>query len=321
MGLPIHLQHSIPDLTDRAFVFFLFGAAADLFLIHRLLLLQKGRLTGFMVLHLSHRQVDLDRPAPLFEFQILLGLLAVFTQAVDPALDLKNDIVHPVQVPGGIGELSLRIILPAPVADDAGGFLEDRSPAFSPVVDDIRDLPLTDDGIAFHAHAGIHDQLPHILQTAGISVDLVFTFSGSDHPAGDRHLVVFDGQYVFMVIDDKCYFRNATSLPALCPCENNLLHFPAPQLLRALFPQHPADGVGDIAFPAAVGTNDAGDAVHEFHTYRFCEGFEPVHVQSLKIQCFRPHSLTRVSPPVVRLLSCFCRYPGPALFRPPPGRW
>src|ERR1051326_9310455 len=55
-------------------------------------------------------------------------------------------------------------------------------------------------------------------------------------------------------------FRHAHWSAIACTVKNDVFHFVAAQRLGALFPQHPSDSVGNIAFAAAVWTHDSRDA-------------------------------------------------------------
>ena len=50
-------------------------------------------------------------------------------------------------------------------------------------------------------------------------------------------------------ISDFCHAKRA---PFAAAAENNVFHFAAAQIFGTLFAQHPAHGIGDIAFTAAV---------------------------------------------------------------------
>ena len=61
----------------------------------------------------------------------------------------------------------------------------------------------------------------------------------------------------------QLYFRRSSRLARVAPGEDDVLHPVATQAFRALFPQHPRDGVDDVALAATVGTDDGGDALVE----------------------------------------------------------
>ena len=62
-----------------------------------------------------------------------------------------------------------------------------------------------------------------------------------------------------------------------CSVKNDVLHFGAAQGFAALLAEHPADGVGNIAFSAAVGTDNSRYSAAEFERCFFREGLEALH--------------------------------------------
>ena len=65
--------------------------------------------------------------------------------------------------------------------------------------------------------------------------------------------------------------------------ENDVFHFAAaPQLLGARLAQHPADGVGYIAFSAAVGAHHSGDAFADGNARAVWKGFKALYFKRLQ---------------------------------------
>ena len=70
-----------------------------------------------------------------------------------------------------------------------------------------------------------------------------------------------------VVIKRERYFAVRKRLFRLCPVEYNVLHLFAAQRLCALLAQHPAYGIRNIAFAAAVGAYNGRYTVVK---YNFC---------------------------------------------------
>ena len=68
--------------------------------------------------------------------------------------------------------------------------------------------------------------------------------------------------------------------------ENHVGHFAAAQRLGRLFAEHPADGIGDIGFAAAVGADDGGDAGLKIQRGFVREGLKAKNRQILEIHDF-----------------------------------
>ena len=83
------------------------------------------------------------------------------------------------------------------------------------------------------------------------------------------------------VIQNQGDLRIARLLPLQGAAEDHVLHLAAPEGLGGLLTHDPADGVGDIRFAAAVGTDDGGDVLSKAENGLVREGLE-----SLYFQCF-----------------------------------
>ena len=59
----------------------------------------------------------------------------------------------------------------------------------------------------------------------------------------------------------------AQRLSRLCSGENNILHIAAAQRFRALFTEHPAHSVRNVALAAAVWTYDPRDSFMELQVH------------------------------------------------------
>ena len=110
-----------------------------------------------------------------------LGRLALQRAAL--LFDLEHDVVDAGQVLLRRFELELRGAAAALVFRDAGGFLDQLPPIGGPGAENLANLALLDDRIALDANAGVHQQVLHVLQAAGLSVDQVLALARSVEPA------------------------------------------------------------------------------------------------------------------------------------------
>ena len=85
------------------------------------------------------------------------------------------------------------------------------------------------------------------------------------------------GQRPVFVVKGKDDLAIGQAAPLFRAAENDILHFAAPQALDALFAQHPAHRIGDVALAAAVGAHDPRDAVFEGDLGVVGKGFEAVY--------------------------------------------
>ena len=66
--------------------------------------------------------------------------------------------------------------------------------------------------------------------------------------------------FLVHVAERQRHLGHAHRLAAVGAVENHVGHFAAAQRLGRLLAEHPADGIGDVGFAAAVGADDGGDA-------------------------------------------------------------
>ena len=82
------------------------------------------------------------------------------------------------------------------------------------------------------------------------------------------------------VVQGDGHIGVAHGLSLLRAGKNDVLHGSAAQLLHPLLAQHPADGIGHIAFPASIGSYDSGDSIVELKGYFVGKGFESVYLNT-----------------------------------------
>ena len=90
------------------------------------------------------------------------------------------------------------------------------------------------------------------------------------------HLDARRAQVVFVhVAERQRHFGHAHRLASVGAVENHVGHFAAAQSLGRLLAEHPADGIGDVGFAAAVGADDGGDTGLEIQRGFVREGLKP----------------------------------------------
>lgn len=114
----------------------------------------------------------------------------------------------------------------------------------------------------------------NILQTAELAVDEVFTVAVPIQSSGHCDVRGVEVENALLVIENERHFAKRERFSFQRPAENDVLHVAAAQRFCGLFPQNPANGVGDVALSAAVGTHDAGNAVVEPNRRFVGERFE-----------------------------------------------
>ena len=86
------------------------------------------------------------------------------------------------------------------------------------------------------------------------SVHQILTLTGTVEPSRHRDFLEIDIQLVVGIVECNCNRRVAERLSRLGSGENNILHISAAELLGALFAEHPAHRIANIALSTAVRT-------------------------------------------------------------------
>nr|BFE68447.1 hypothetical protein GCM10020092_017480 [Actinoplanes digitatis] len=209
-----------------------------------------------------------------------LGLLA---QRLELAAQLGGEVVEPVQVGLHRVELADRLLFALAMLEDAGGLLDEGAAVLGLGVQHRVEPALADDDVHLPADAGVAEQFLDVEQAAGAAVDLVFTLAGAEHPAGDRHLGVVDGQGAVAVVDREGHLGAAERGAVGGAGEDDVLHLAAAQRLGALLAEDPCDGVDDVGLAGAVRTHHTGDARLQPQRRSGGEGLEALDRQALEV--------------------------------------
>ena len=143
---------------------------------------------------------------------------------------------------------------------------------------------LGDDGVVAPAKPGALEQVGDILAADMGAVDvvagLVLRFAG-DFPAQPdfTEIRVLAADPPEAVVDDRLDRSLIQAFPGIRTVEDDVVEGLAPDVARA-FAQHPADGVDDVGFPAAVGADYPRQRQVENDPGRLHEGLEPGHLDA-----------------------------------------
>ena len=118
------------------------------------------------------------------------------------------------------------------------------------------------------------EQRDDILQTAGLAVDEVFAVAVAVETAGHCDVRRIQLENVIGIVENQRHLAKGQRFSLQRAAENDILHIGAAQRLSRLLAQHPAHGVGHVAFAAAVGAYDAGHALVEADRSFFGKRFE-----------------------------------------------
>ena len=212
------------------------------------------RLVELVDLLLGH--VDVEPAQLVAEFLVLLRLADLPLQRADLPLHLPQDVRLAQQVLLGLLDLPQRLLAVRLELGDARRLLEHRAAVLGLGREDRVDLALRHHRIRACADARAHEEVLDVLQAARLLVDEVFARAVAVDAPRDRDLVVVGAELLFAVGEGDGDFREAERLARVGAVEDDVHQLRASERGRALFAQHPADGVGNVRFSAPVGPDD-----------------------------------------------------------------
>ncbi len=211
-----------------------------------------------------HRLAPDDAETPLGAGQLLAD-----THQVD---------LGPFQLPGGFDLSRLEL-------GDAGGFLQDR-PSFDGVAGQHRvDLALLDDRVGIGTDAGVHEEFLDVAKTAGLAVEQVVASSVTEQSAAHVDGLGVDGEGPALrripgggvdhgVLEGEGDGGGSERLAPRGSGEDDVRHGLPAQALGGSFAKDPFDGIHDVRFTAAIGTDDPDLRLVEADFDGVCERFE-----------------------------------------------
>jgi len=119
-------------------------------------------------------------------------------------------------------------------------------------------LPHND--VHLSAQAGVGEQLLDVEEAAGGAVDPVLGSATAEEGAGDGDLGVVDRQGAVGVVDGQGDLGAAERRAGPGPGEDDVGHGATAQVLGALLPHDPGQGVDDVGLARSVGADHRGDA-------------------------------------------------------------
>ncbi len=207
-------------------------------------------------------------------------------QATELSPYLGDDIAQPDQVLPGRIHLAQSGFFACFEFGDPGRFLDQGAALFRLGADQHAHLALLNDRVGTRTDPGIHKQLGDVEQATGGFIDQIFAVTVSVKTAGYHDfsiIFICGGADLGAVVEDDGDLRHAVRLAALAAAEDDIFHRATTQLAGVLFTHDPADGVDDIAFPAAVRSNHTGDSVSKVDADFIDERFKSDDVETLDL--------------------------------------
>ena len=192
-------------------------------------------------------------------------LAGLALQRADLPFHFADEVGHAQKILLGVFQFAERFAFLALELGDARRLLENHPAVFRFAGENLGNVALGQNAVARAPDAGAHEQLLDVLEPARDLVEKIFTVAVAENPARERHLVVghFDPRraeaFLAHAAEHERHFAHAHRFASVCAVEDDIGHLAAAQRLGRLLAEHPADGIGDIGFAAAVGADDGGD--------------------------------------------------------------
>ena len=207
------------------------------------------------------------------ELAELIGDLAVLgrfdgltADRVELGLDFVDDVGQPRHILVDALELAFGVEFARLEAADAGRLLEDQPPGRHVRLQDLFDPPLLDDAVAGRSRTRSQEEIPDVFEAARGAIDQVLRLAAAIDPPADLNFPRLDGKEAGRVVERQRGFRERARLATRSAVEDDVGHLLAAEALGALVAQDPLDRIDDVAFAAAVGSDDTGDSRSEIET-------------------------------------------------------
>ena len=118
----------------------------------------------------------------------------------------------------------------------------------------------------------------YVLKAAGLLVDEIFARTVAINAARDRNFVVIGAELLLAVGEGDRNFSETEGLTRIGTVKNDIDELRAAQRGRALFAEHPTDGVGNVGLTAAVRPDDGDKPRLERQPRLVGEALEADHI-------------------------------------------
>ncbi len=194
------------------------------------------------------------------EFAVARGHFGLCFQFFELAVELAQDVFDAGQVLARVGQAVFGFAAPFLVAGHAGRLFQEHPQLFRARLDQAVDHALADDGVAAGAQAGAQEDVVNVAAADLLVIDEIAAGAVAGQHAAHRDFRVrapLAGGAAFAVVEHHLHRSPRRGLAVAGTVENDVLHGLAAQFRGLGLAQHPAHGVDDVRFPAAIGTHHA----------------------------------------------------------------
>lgn len=129
------------------------------------------------------------------------------------------------------------------------------------------------------ADARVSKEVIDILQPAARAIDVKLALPTAVKTAGHNHFAEIHRQGA-VISKEQGNLRYAQGLTGGRTGEDDIFGLGAAQVADILLPEHPADGIGNIALAAAVRADDSCYPLVKIYGYLICKGLKSISLQA-----------------------------------------
>src|SRR4029079_1431338 len=234
--------------------------------------------------HLTFGQRQLYGEASRIELGVAFGASPLARERPHLALHFGDEVIEPLQIDGRLLQTTLGGATAIAIESYARGFLEQLAAVVRAVGQERVDHLAFDDHARVGAKTGAAKQIRDVGQTAGCAMQERVSFAGAREGTREQNFLEREGQRAVFIREVQRDFGAVHRPARRRTLEDHFFHLGAAQQTRALLAEHPANGVGDIGFAAAIRPDDRRDARVEQHLGGVGERFE-----ALQLELGEPH--------------------------------
>ncbi|MNM39124.1 hypothetical protein D3C81_498940 [compost metagenome] len=175
-------------------------------------------------------------------------------------IEFAQDVFHAQQILARVLQTVFRLAAAFLVFRYARRFFQEHAQFFRARFDDARNHALADDGVGARAEAGAEENILDVAPAHRLAIDVIGGGAVARQGALDGDLGVLAplaGRLAIVIVEHQFHGSAAGRLAVRGAVENDVLHRFTAQLRRFRFAQHPAHGVDDVRFAAAIRANHA----------------------------------------------------------------
>src|SRR5213594_3425032 len=236
------------------------------------------------------RELGLRGRHPLVQFLVLQGAVAVCLELSDLFVDLVEDDPDALEVLFRLAALAFRLRDVVVELRDPRDVVEDASAFDGGHRDDLLDVPLLHEVVAFRRDPGVGEEGVELrqrgLSVVDVEVRVVAALHGwaeADVPS-ELDLVRLDGNLAVRVVEEQADLRGVGPLLVLPAVPDEVGQLSGADRLRALRPEDEQDRVGDVALARAVRTRDRRVSLEERD-----RDLSPERLEVLHLDLFQKH--------------------------------